>query len=257
MHNPELVIIPPEVFQDHRLTLIETRVLCALFSFRNRETNLCCPKRVSIAARSGYQAVEVVSRAMRGLKDKGWLTTEQHRGPNKYVIHIPKVTDPVTMTDPVTVTESVTETVTDPVTPKQIKEQIRRKEKVQKEKPAPKADPTQLPPDVDPEAWTDLMQHRKDIRKPVTELAAKKLAKTLATLPADIQRQTVDRSISNGWTGVFPDKHNGSNHAARKESPFDHHQRMSQFFQDNLEQAFRSDNADSGGMVYDGEHSLG
>jgi len=59
---------------------------------------------------------------------------------------------------------------------------------------------------VAPEIWEEFEQHRKEIKKPLTELSRKKNMKVLNCLPGEIQKQTVDNTIANRWTGLFPPK---------------------------------------------------
>ena len=70
---------------------------------------------------------------------------------------------------------------------------------------AVKFDPlTAKPCNVSDSAWADWCQHRKEIRKSLTATTCAKQAKTLAGHhDADA---VINQSISNGWTGLFPDK---------------------------------------------------
>jgi hypothetical protein len=111
-------VIPNELIQDHDLTLIETRVLIALYSFRNpRTTNTAWPGRVALAERCGYH-VNVVSKATTRLERKGWIRKVRRgkkqtnvyemigKGDVTELVSSPKsdLTDPVSsdQTDPVT-----------------------------------------------------------------------------------------------------------------------------------------------------------
>lgn len=68
-----------------------------------------------------------------------------------------------------------------------------------------KFDPlTCCPPNVTPAIWADWCQHRKEIRKPLTATTCAKQAKTLAGHYAP--DAVINQSISNGWTGLFPEK---------------------------------------------------
>lgn len=78
-----------------------------------------------------------------------------------------------------------------------------------KEKEPPKVPPFVLPPSIAPDVWAEWEAHRSEIRKPMTDRARWMLAETLSELPADVQRMTVKRSISCGWTGLFPPRLNG------------------------------------------------
>ncbi|MNH14642.1 hypothetical protein D3C79_742380 [compost metagenome] len=70
---------------------------------------------------------------------------------------------------------------------------------------ASKFDPlTACPPNVNTAVWADWCQHRKEIRKPLTATTCAKQAKTLAGHHAP--DAVINQSISNGWTGLFPEK---------------------------------------------------
>ena len=61
---------------------------------------------------------------------------------------------------------------------------------------------------VSPDIWDEFVQHRKEIRKPLTELSAGKAQKILNELSVDEQRDVVDKSIASRWAGLFPDSKN-------------------------------------------------
>ena len=64
-----------------------------------------------------------------------------------------------------------------------------------------------LPSEVSESVWADFEQHRKEIRKPLKPLSKIKSANILKNLSHEQQRICVDKSISSGWAGLFPDKH--------------------------------------------------
>jgi hypothetical protein len=115
-------IMPVEVFADDRLSKTDLRVLGVILSFRNRNTNLCWPKREHIAERCGLPLCKI-STATTHLVELGWLEKLGDGGrsrPSHYRLIVPvflteMVTESVTVTDSVTVTKSVTKTVTDSV----------------------------------------------------------------------------------------------------------------------------------------------
>lgn len=72
-------------------------------------------------------------------------------------------------------------------------------------KPAKKFDPleVELPAFVDPQAWADFVGHRSEIRKPLTQRAARLILADLEKHPADAN-EMLATSVKRGWTGVFP-----------------------------------------------------
>ncbi|CAI8856666.1 hypothetical protein [Pseudomonas sp. IT-P291] len=70
---------------------------------------------------------------------------------------------------------------------------------------SPKFDPLLAKPEnVSVQVWSDWCQHRKEIHKPLTAKSCEQQAKALANHTAPDSVLTL--SISNGWTGIFPDK---------------------------------------------------
>lgn len=70
---------------------------------------------------------------------------------------------------------------------------------------AAKFDPlTARPANVSEQAWSDWCQHRREIRKPLTAKTCEQQAKALEGHPSP--DAVLRQSISNGWTGIFPEK---------------------------------------------------
>jgi hypothetical protein len=63
---------------------------------------------------------------------------------------------------------------------------------------------TAKPGNVSEQTWADWCQHRVEIRKPLTAKTCEQQAKALANHPAP--DAVINQSISNGWTGLFPEK---------------------------------------------------
>lgn len=65
-------------------------------------------------------------------------------------------------------------------------------------------DPMQAKPEnVTEQAWSEWVQHRKEIRKPLTATSCAQQTKKLAGV-ADAD-SVIRESIANGWTGLFPE----------------------------------------------------
>jgi DNA-binding Lrp family transcriptional regulator len=62
-----------------------------------------------------------------------------------------------------------------------------------------------LPTWMDKEKWAEWEQHRKEIKKKLTPLTAKKQIKLLSNY-IPIYDLIIEQSIQNGWTGLFPEK---------------------------------------------------
>ncbi|OFE11403.1 hypothetical protein PHACT_12665 [Pseudohongiella acticola] len=101
------IITPLEVLQDQRLTLMQTRVLLGLLSFRQKNTDTIWPGREKIAARCGYP-VNKVSTTTTQLQKLGWLEKVQ-RGRSRSCVYRITVPDLVTVSESKEVPESVTD----------------------------------------------------------------------------------------------------------------------------------------------------
>jgi len=82
------------------------------------------------------------------------------------------------------------------------------KNKKEKKKEASKK--IEFPPELDTHeflvAWTEWIQFRLDIKKKMTSLTMGKQLKMLAKYPVARAIATIDRSIQNGWQGLFPEQ---------------------------------------------------
>jgi hypothetical protein len=67
-------------------------------------------------------------------------------------------------------------------------------------------------------AWSEYEQHRLEMKKPMSDLARGKAIKPLMGLSLDQQQAVIDKTIQNGWTGLFPvqDKKYETSNAARR-----------------------------------------
>ena len=53
-------------------------------------------------------------------------------------------------------------------------------------------------------AWLDWVQHRAEIRKPLTPMTIRGQIRQLEKLGLEQATETLERSIANGWQGLFP-----------------------------------------------------
>jgi len=57
---------------------------------------------------------------------------------------------------------------------------------------------------INKEALEEFKQHRRDIKKPLSEMAIKKNIKVLEGCSHEEQQRIVDTTIANRWSGLFP-----------------------------------------------------
>jgi len=68
-------------------------------------------------------------------------------------------------------------------------------------------------------AWDEFEEHRRSIRKPMTDQARTKAANLLLTLTPEQQQECVDYSITGRYTGLFPDRLNGGKNGSTQNGP--------------------------------------
>lgn len=146
-------MVPTAVFLDRRLTLEQLRVLGAICSFRGSADEFTVwPKREEIARRCGM-ALCKVSEATTALEAFGWIRKSGKGGFSKATSYTITVPQSVTVTEQVTVPQSVRGVVTDSVTGMGVTDSVTGKEeKTNMEEIGEKArpmttvtDPNQLP----------------------------------------------------------------------------------------------------------------
>lgn len=79
----------------------------------------------------------------------------------------------------------------------------------------------EIPPFIPLEAFKDFQEFRRQIKKPLTQISAKKIFNFLETQPLEDIEEILAQSIRNNWQGVFPLKKgstNGSKSFAQQES---------------------------------------
>lgn len=76
------------------------------------------------------------------------------------------------------------------------------------------------PKNLNQSAWEEFEQHRKEIRKPLTNQARTKNANVMTKYPPATQQAMVDKTIANRWTGIFePDVRSAKDHQQEPSRP--------------------------------------
>ena len=190
----KFIITPREIIEDSRLTLWHIKVLLALYSFRNKNTDLVYPSRESITKRCGIRPSNI-SKTTSELVTLGWLEKTGMEGRKAYRVKVPDFS---------TVPES--STVPEISTPK-VPESSTHKNTI-KENPIENPPTPQLPEWLDLETWDEFKKHRKNVKKPMTEFAEKKMLIKLGKLKDEGHdpNKLLEESLINGWQGVFEPK---------------------------------------------------
>lgn len=179
MNENPFSVVPLEVVLDRRLTLEQTRVLIALFSFRNKVTNTVWPSRAAIAERTGMHPSNI-SSATTALANLGWLLKAGlggHSKATRYTLCVPELEDTrtvapsATVAEQATVAHSATSTVAASATPPVADQATRKEQSIEQSKEQRKsrvAAPSK-PGEVSDQTWNDWLQLRKAKRAPVTD----------------------------------------------------------------------------------------
>ncbi len=73
------IYCPIEVLTDSEITDSERKVLLALYSFRNKNTELCCPSVELIQDRANINDRARVGKITTSLAKKGWVKKKKNR----------------------------------------------------------------------------------------------------------------------------------------------------------------------------------
>lgn len=213
MTDAQFAVVPLEVIQDRRLTLEQTRVLVALFSFRNKVTNTVWPSRAAIAERTGMHPSNI-SSATTALVNLGWLLKEGTGGHSKstrYTLCVPELVKPTTVAQQATVAESATvaHSATPPLahsatTP--LADSATRKEQSiehtneQKNTARARSTVPVKPDGVTDQTWTDWLQLRKTMRAVVTQTAIDGINREARRAGYTLEA-ALATCCANGWRG--------------------------------------------------------
>ena len=211
----KFIISPREIIEDGRLSFWQIKVLLALYSFRNRNTDLVYPTRESISKRCGIRPSSI-SKTTTELVKLGWLEKAGKGGNNKATVYRVTVPNFSTVQESCTVQESSTVTVQESCTRKNtIKEYpVVKKPKIDLERvrATPRTIRGSLAAfpelNIDPETWEEFKNHRKKIKKPMTPYAEKLILKKLVKFKEQGHEpnECLEATIANGWQGVFEPK---------------------------------------------------
>lgn len=217
MTEAQFAVVPLEVVQDRRLTLEQTRVLVALFSFRNKVTNTVWPSRAAIAERTGMHPSNI-SSATTALVNLGWLVKEGTGGYSKstrYTLCVPELLSPTTVAHSATVAESATvarsatQTVAHSATPPLADSATRKEQSIehtneQKNTARARSTAPAQPDGVTDQTWADWLQLRKTLKAAVTQTAIDGIAREAARAGYTLEQALVT-CCANGWRGFKAD----------------------------------------------------
>jgi hypothetical protein len=94
-------------------------------------------------------------------------------------------------------------------------------------------------------AWSEFVEHRREIKHPMSERAANLILAKLKKFSVEVGVEAINRSISSGWRDVFPEN---ANTQTRKSKPFGKPSRLGsalEYYSDNLEEIRATKSIDS------------
>ncbi|MDH5573659.1 MAG: helix-turn-helix domain-containing protein [Gammaproteobacteria bacterium] len=204
-------IMPVDIFLDSRLSKTDLRVLGAIMSWRNKDTNLCHPSREQISERCGLPVSKISTTTTRLVK-LGWMEKSGNGGRSmrcSYKFKVPDLTvaDSDTVTEIDTVTDSTTKTVPDSVTKtvpdsgrgKKLKDNLKVTKSI-KENNKKKSYIRDLLPDISDQTFNDFVEHRKNKRALITRTAVIGLEREAEKAGISLENALIE-TIERGWIG--------------------------------------------------------
>ena len=94
-------------------------------------------------------------------------------------------------------------------------------------------------------AWNEFVEHRREIKHPMSERAANLILAKLKKYSVEVGVEAINRSISSGWRDVFPEK---ASIQSRKSKPFGKPSKLGsalEYYSDNLEEIRATKSIDS------------
>lgn len=250
----QFIITPAAILRDQTLNHYELRVMLAIYSFLDQTMSYCWPSRKTLSDIVGLKQDTNLSPILKRLEEKGWLKVERRDAAGKSSIYRPTIPShlrPQQDADAPTWGSVTTDggvcddrpggSVTAdpggmwPQTPFKRKEHNQENITNEQEEADPplleemtipkakaKFDPKAiaLPEEIPYKDWCEFVDYRREIKHPVTAIAARRLIHDLQALAR--QRQDISacigQSISNGWRGVFATKPTTTSHHANRYS---------------------------------------
>jgi len=205
--------IPNAIMRDGNISPGAKLCYARLCQYADKNTGVAYPGQDALADELGA-SVRQVQRYIKELEDYGMLHVERPglRKANRYrfLIHETVYQDTTDMSYPDTTDVSY------PIGRESMEEnQLDRKSGYTK------SVPEELPDCIDPAKWDEWVQHRKELRKKLTERQAQKQVSKLESWAAEgyDPNQIIETSVTNGWQGLFKPK--GETDAARGKSRTD------------------------------------
>lgn len=178
-------------FVDHYGEIVGTHavaVYSVLCRHANNDTQKCFPSMETIGRKAGIKSRKTVSKAIEILSKFHIIEVEEaHGSDGKRLNNIYHLMKPSTWKG-------------------HIEKPVKKIQEESTEVEAPVATPeakTDLPEWLNAESWAEWNEFRKQKKQKLTPLSIKKQLKFLEQHKAD-HAAIIERSIQNGWTGLFP-----------------------------------------------------
>lgn len=198
---------------DTKLTTKAKIVCCALTSHMNANHHIAWPSIDRLARMTG-QSEKTVDRAIKEIKDAGWLSIQPggiNKGTNRYTPIFPPSVEAMLGTHSLNagVTKSqATDSETLVLGSQSPTNQSIESDNNNKGVRADTRDPDP-PENLNRKAWDEFDEHRKSsakLRKGWSAIAKRKTMNLLAKHSATDQQKLVDYSIGSGYPSIYPDQ---------------------------------------------------
>ncbi|NCD11025.1 MAG: hypothetical protein EOL93_00610 [Epsilonproteobacteria bacterium] len=206
------ISIDMKAMKENNLSLEEWVLLENIYFLSNNEYRACYASKDSLREYIGVSNGQIY-KILKDLEEKGFLVKNSfghlqvtQKYLNMVCTHSPKNGDTlqnIKYDSP----KNGDETLQKMETKKEnLRELLREKEKESKD--STKKAPFELPTWLNLEAWENWVQHRKEIKKPLTPTSIKQQIKLLEANKSD-HVEIIETSISCGYMGLFPIKSDG------------------------------------------------
>jgi len=203
-------MIPNAIMRRRDLSATAKLLYARLLQYQGKN-DVAWPSINTLAAEIGITGRCVITH-LKALKDAKLITVEKgsrYRGSNRY--HLPSLTSDGNIisdgkgTTDGSISGSSDGNSTSPVMETSLKEN-RKTSKKKSNSNLNIVFPDSLKSPEFETAWNEYVEHRRQLRKPLTPLAAQKQLAKLAAIGMARAIAAINHSIANGWSGIFEER---------------------------------------------------
>lgn len=202
------------IIDDRELSTMGKAVGLYLNTYMNDSHDMAFPSIARIRGELNIKSNTTVIKYLDELEAKGFIKRQKRFG-NSTVYHATIPEKIASITDSV-VLQDMDSSITEYGPPVLQNMEPNKQENKQYNKQVPQT--PIIPPEINPRSWAEFEQHRKEIKKPLSDLARVKAMNVIKHLSHEQQAKVIDKSIQSRWAGLFPEKANEKNSGISKHS---------------------------------------